>query len=70
VLCEGGPTLLRALLAARCVDDLSLTLSPLVVGGEEPAAVHGDPIRPPAAFALAGVHRADGHLLMHYVLAS
>ena len=32
LLCEGGPTLNRALLAAGVVDELFLTLSPLLVG--------------------------------------
>jgi riboflavin biosynthesis pyrimidine reductase len=33
LLCEGGPTLLTALLRAGLVDELCLTLSPLLVGG-------------------------------------
>ncbi len=33
ILCEGGPTLFGALLAADLVDELCLTLSPLLVGG-------------------------------------
>jgi riboflavin biosynthesis pyrimidine reductase len=32
LLCEGGPTLLTALLAAQLVDELCLTSSPLLVG--------------------------------------
>jgi riboflavin biosynthesis pyrimidine reductase len=70
VLCEGGPTLLRALLEARCVDDLLLTLAPLVVAGDGPTAVEGEPLASPARLALAGVHRGGDHLFMHYVLAS
>ena len=34
VLCEGGPTLLRDLVAGGLVDDLVLTLAPLLVAGE------------------------------------
>lgn len=33
MLCEGGPQLHRDLLAAGLVDELTLTLSPVVVGG-------------------------------------
>jgi riboflavin-specific deaminase-like protein len=43
VLCEGGPTLNGSLLAADLVDELCLTLSPLVAGGMAPRAVHGAP---------------------------
>jgi riboflavin biosynthesis pyrimidine reductase len=32
LLCEGGPTLFADLLAVGCVDDLFLTLSPMLVG--------------------------------------
>ena len=34
VLCEGGPTLLSAALAARVVDELALSLVPTLVGGD------------------------------------
>ncbi len=34
VLCEGGPQLLRAALTAGLVDELALTISPALVGGE------------------------------------
>jgi riboflavin biosynthesis pyrimidine reductase len=70
VLCEGGPTLLRALVAAGCVDDLLLTLAPHIVAGDGPAATAGGALQPPAALALASVHRAGDHLFMHYVPAS
>jgi riboflavin biosynthesis pyrimidine reductase len=70
VLCEGGPTLLRRLVAEGCLDDLMLTLAPLLVAGEEPAPLAGAPLRPPAGMALRDVLRADDHLVVHYGLAS
>lgn len=33
VLCEGGPSLLGSLIAAEIVDELCLTVSPLLIGG-------------------------------------
>jgi len=33
VVCEGGPTLLRSLLEAGCVDEIHLTWAPLLFGG-------------------------------------
>lgn len=43
VLCEGGPTLNGALIAADVVDEWCLTLSPLLAGGSAARAAHGDP---------------------------
>jgi riboflavin biosynthesis pyrimidine reductase len=70
VLCEGGPTLLRRLIGEGCLDDLMLTVAPLLVAGDEPAGLEGEPLRPPARMALQAVLRADDHLMLHYALAS
>jgi riboflavin biosynthesis pyrimidine reductase len=69
VLCEGGPTLLRRLVAEDCLDDLLLTVSPMLVAGDEPAPLAGDELSPPAGLALESVYRADDHLVLHYALA-
>jgi riboflavin biosynthesis pyrimidine reductase len=69
VLCEGGPTLLRALVAAGCVDHVMLTLAPMLAGGAAPTVLDGDPLEPPARLALRQAHRAGEHLFMHYVPA-
>lgn len=56
LLCEGGPSLLTALLRARLVDELCLTLTPLLVGtapGLLTSAL-GTPVR------LDLLHLADG----------
>jgi len=66
VLCEGGPTLLGALLAHRCLDDLFLTVAPLLVAGAELALVKGAALRPPANLRLRDVHRAGDHVFLHY----
>ena len=68
VLCEGGPTLLRELVAADCVDDLMLTLSPMLVAGDAPTPLRGDALDPPTGLALHDIHRADDHLFLHYTL--
>ena len=69
MLCEGGPTLLRALVADGCLDDMLLTLAPLVAAGDGPTATAGDALDPPAGLTLRDVHRAGDHLVMHYVVA-
>ena len=43
VQAEGGPTLNAGLLAADAVDELDLTVSPRLVGGDSPRVVHGAP---------------------------
>jgi riboflavin biosynthesis pyrimidine reductase len=66
VLCEGGPTLLRALVAAGGLDDLLLTVAPLVVAGDGPSILEGDALAEPVALELREVHRAGEHLFLHY----
>jgi riboflavin biosynthesis pyrimidine reductase len=68
VLCEGGPTLLRHLIAARVVDDLLLTLAPVLAGGDAPAPLEGESLHPPAQLRLRDVRRAGDHLFLHYAL--
>lgn len=67
VLTEGGPTLLRALLAEGLVDDLVLTLAPALVAGDGRTVLHGPVLDPPVRLELADVLRAEHHLFLHYV---
>lgn len=66
VTCEGGPGLLRALLADDLVDDLLLTLAPLLVAGDGPTSLTGDELEPPSRLGLRAVLRADDHVFLHY----
>jgi 5-amino-6-(5-phosphoribosylamino)uracil reductase len=66
VLCEGGPALFRAALAAGVVDELDLTIAPLLVGGGPgllPAALPA-----PAGGELRQVLEEDGVLFTRYAL--
>jgi riboflavin biosynthesis pyrimidine reductase len=69
VLCEGGPTLLRRLIVDGGLDDLLLTVSPLLAAGDAPAILDGEPLAEPARLTLREVHRADEHVFLHYGLA-
>ena len=66
VLCEGGPSLLGALQAADAVDELCLTLSPLLAGGDAGRIAHGPPGPPPRPMTLVGALHADDTLLLRY----
>ena len=63
ILCEGGPRLHRDLLAAGVVDELSLTLAPVAVGGTSRRSTDGPPLPDPAAFRLQHVACADDETL-------
>jgi riboflavin biosynthesis pyrimidine reductase len=69
LLCEGGPTLNRLLLAAGLVDELFLTVAPLLTAGQrEPAIVAGDALDPPAALALRWILRHGDELFLRYAV--
>jgi riboflavin biosynthesis pyrimidine reductase len=70
LLCEGGPTLNRVLLEARLVDELFLTVAPLVAGENgAPSIVAGGALSPPAPAALQWVLRHGDELFLRYALA-
>jgi riboflavin biosynthesis pyrimidine reductase len=45
ILCEGGPHLMRDLTAAGLVDELCLTLAPMLVAGDHPHITAGAPAK-------------------------
>jgi riboflavin-specific deaminase-like protein len=68
VVCEGGPSLNEALLAADVVDELFLSLAPLLVGGGERTLVDAAPSHGPRRARLVSVATADGYLFLRYAL--
>jgi riboflavin-specific deaminase-like protein len=69
VLCEGGPHLFGALLAADLVDELCLTISPLLVGTGPGRIVAGGRRDEPGTMRLEHLIVAEGMLLTRYVRA-
>lgn len=66
VLCEGGPSLLGALVAADAVDELCLTIAPLLVGGTAGRISRSRDNGPARSLTLVGALHADGALLLRY----
>jgi riboflavin biosynthesis pyrimidine reductase len=67
VLGEGGPTVLGAFAAAGQVDELCLSMTPLLAGPVAPRIVSGSPWPgPPLPLVLNGMLEEDGALFLRY----
>jgi riboflavin biosynthesis pyrimidine reductase len=66
VLLEGGPTLLAAMLEPGLVDELFLSLSPLLVAGDEPSLLEGMSFPRPLPLELASLLEEDAFLYLRY----
>jgi riboflavin biosynthesis pyrimidine reductase len=72
ILVEAGPRGFASLVASGCVDELFLTLSPLLAGrggGDRLGLVEGAALLPPGAPArLLGLRRHGGHVFLRYAI--
>jgi len=66
VSCEGGPHLFGALIEAGLVDQLCLTVSPKLAGGDASRIAVGPPPAAPRDLDLASVLTDDGFLMLRY----
>ncbi|WP_219415425.1 pyrimidine reductase family protein [Pseudonocardia nigra] len=66
VLCEGGPTLLGELVAADAVDELCLTVTPLLTGGTAGRIAVGPEGTHPRPLQLVGALHEEGTLVLRY----
>ncbi len=66
VLCEGGPTLLTSLLVDQLVDELCLTVSPVLAGSGHRSLTGDRSFGHPIEFELVGLLEADGMMLTRY----
>ena len=67
LLCEGGPTLHGALHAAGLVDELFLTLVPLLTGDDaEPPIIAGGRLPTAVELELVWARQAGSELLLRY----
>ena len=71
LLSEGGPTMHGALWAAGVVDELNLTITPLITGdADEPNIVEGGRLPGDASLELVSVERVGSELFLRYGRAS
>jgi riboflavin biosynthesis pyrimidine reductase len=68
VLCEGGPTLLGSVLGQGLLDELCLTVSPVLVGGTIARIIAGTPLPGLVDLELAHLLEADGSLFARYLI--
>jgi 5-amino-6-(5-phosphoribosylamino)uracil reductase len=67
VLCEGGPTLNASLVPYGLVDELFLTISPLLAGGADALTIlAGQPLPDLQGLGLLSVMRAEDELFLRY----
>jgi riboflavin biosynthesis pyrimidine reductase len=67
ILCEGGPSLFAGLVGAGLLDELCLTLSPLLAG-PGPGRIVTGPEHPPVRLALTALLEEDGALFHRFAV--
>lgn len=68
VVCEGGPSLNETVISDLVVDELFLSLSPLLVGGGERTLADAAPAHDPTRARLLSAATADDYLFLRYAL--
>ncbi|MFJ4410879.1 MULTISPECIES: pyrimidine reductase family protein [unclassified Streptomyces] len=69
LLHEGGPRVLAQFAAAGTLDELCLTVAPVLGGGDAPRIMHGPDVPGPARLVPRSVLEEDGFLFTRYVRA-
>lgn len=67
VLCEGGPTLFGQFVTAGLVDEMALTIAPMMVAGQSRRVAEGDETVQPIDMRLDSVLHGDRSLFLRYV---
>ncbi|MFE3453877.1 pyrimidine reductase family protein [Nonomuraea sp. NPDC059194] len=65
ILCEGGPRLNGQLAAAGLIDELCLSVSPMLIGGGAARVLNGEPVQ--LGLSLAQVLEEEGFLFCRYI---
>lgn len=64
MLTEGGPTLNGQLAVESLIDEMCLTVSPMLVGGEAKRVLSGLGLSPPTAVRVVSLCEEDGYLFL------
>ena len=67
VACEGGPSLFGSLIEAGLVDELDLSVAPLLAAGDATRIAHGSLPAGPLPMRLASVLHGNGMLMLRYL---
>ena len=67
ILCEGGPTLNGQFVASGLVDEINVTISPLLVSGNSSRIAHGEEADPPLGMRLDRALRGERSLFLRYL---
>ena len=67
VLVEGGPTLMGEFVAAGLIDEMALTVAPMLVAGDSPRIAHGAQPDSPIEMQLDSVLYGDRSLFLRYL---
>ncbi len=69
ILCEGGPTLVGQFVAEHLLDELALTVAPVMIGGRSARIAHGDLADPPLEMRLDRQLIGDRSVFLRYLRA-
>jgi riboflavin biosynthesis pyrimidine reductase len=67
ILCEGGPHVNAQLAAVEAIDELNLTVAPLLVGGTSKRIIQGTPSDPPIEMELDRILAGDRSVFLRYL---
>jgi riboflavin biosynthesis pyrimidine reductase len=67
VLCEGGPGINAQLAEVGAIDELNLTVAPLIVGGQSKRVAEGAPVLSPQEMELDRILAGDRSLFFRYL---
>lgn len=70
LLCEGGPSLALQLFSLGLIDELMLSLAPLLAGGDSLRMLDGAQLAPPVALELRRALCVDSRLFLRYAVCS